>query len=205
MNYFIAHRGLHSQDVKENSLLAFKKSLESNEFDGFECDVRTSKDEILVVNHNSFVGTHLVSKTNYQVLHQKYGIDRLETVLKLRSPKIFLLEIKEKDVNIPLLVSILNKYSSKNIYVMSFYKKVIHLLKRENVKCKLGVLNTVLNSEDSYEDYDFIGLLEVVATKKLVSYFQRKGILVFFYGVHEMRKSNQVYDNIYFICDKKVI
>ena len=115
------------------------------------------------------------------------------------------MEIKEKDVNIPLLVSILNKYSSKNIYVMSFYKKVIHLLKRENVKCKLGVLNTVLNCEDSYEDYDFIGLLEVVATKKLVSYFQRKGIFVFFYGVHEMRKSNQVYDNIYFICDKKVI
>lgn len=50
---WISHRG-ESLDAPENSLAAFKLSLERNT-DGMECDVRISLDGVAVVVHNDTV------------------------------------------------------------------------------------------------------------------------------------------------------
>ena len=205
MNYFIAHRGVHHKNCKENSLDAFKMALDSDLWDGFECDVRTSLDGVFVICHNSFIGTRIISKTNYSILKRKYKLTSLTEVLKLKSNKLFLLEIKESNINLDRFIGLINKYKDKKIYVMSFNKKVIHELKRKGFLGKTGVLSYVLNSEESYDDYDFICILENIVSNRLISYFQKRDIDVFLYGINHLKKSNLKYDNIYFICDKKVL
>lgn len=205
MNYFIAHRGIHNKNIKENSLESFECALKNNLWDGFECDVRTSKDNIFLICHNPFAGKNIVSKTKYSKLKKSYNLVNLESVLSLESDKLFLLEIKESTLDIEKFVNFIEKYKNKRIYVMSFHKNVIHKLKERSISCKLGVLNYVLNSEEDYSCYDFICLLETVASKKLVSYFQDRGIEVFLYGVKNIKKSNLKYHNIYIISDKNVL
>ena len=54
----------------------------------------------------------------------------LEQVLKLDSNKIFLLEIKEVNIDQKKFQTMIQKFSSKKIYVMSFFNKVIQELSR---------------------------------------------------------------------------
>ena len=67
---------------------------------------------------------------------------------------------------------------------------------------KLGVLNYVLNSEDSYEEYDFICLLESVVTRELVDFFHQKKMDVFIYGIHHFEKTKRSYSDCYLITDE---
>lgn len=205
MNYFIAHRGVHNKNIKENCLEAFWAAIDSDLWDGFECDIRTSLDGVFLICHNHFEGTSIISKTKYSKLKKKYGLVSLESVLNLNSPKIFLLEIKESNLDLDKFREVLEKHKDKNIYVMSFSKKVILNLRNKGVKFKLGVLNYVFNSDEDYSCYDFICLLESVASTRLISYFHERGIEVFLYGVHHLEKTTRKYDNIYIILDKNVL
>ena len=63
-----------------------------------------------------------------------------------------------------------------------------------------GVLNYVLNSEESYEDYDFIGLLSGVMTPDLETFFQNKKIEIFIYGITN-KKTIGKYPEAYYIVD----
>ncbi len=47
---YVAHRGLHGGDIKENTMEAFKKAVDSAY--GIELDVRLSSDKIPVINHD---------------------------------------------------------------------------------------------------------------------------------------------------------
>ena len=46
-----AHRGLHSNKHDENTMLSFQRAVET--MDGFECDVRLSRDDMCVIVHDS--------------------------------------------------------------------------------------------------------------------------------------------------------
>ena len=172
MKPFIAHRGL-KKTAKENTIFAFLGAIQSPYYAGFECDVRTTKDHVFVIVHDAIVGMKRVRDMTYSELKKNYAIPSLESVLKLQTDKIMLLEIKESDFDVPKFLKLLRKYSKKNLYVMSFFNSVIQRLAAMNCPCKLGVLNYVLNSEDSYEEYDFICLLESVVTRELVDFFHQ--------------------------------
>lgn len=58
---FIAHRGLHSGDIKENTAAAFKAAVDAGY--GFEFDVRVSADNVPVIAHDSS-------------LNRVFGVDR---------------------------------------------------------------------------------------------------------------------------------
>ncbi len=199
MNHLIAHRGL-KKEASENTLEAFEKSINNTFYSGFECDVRTTKDHIFVICHNPIYKGKIISLTNYKEF-KKDNLPTLENVLKLKTNKIMILEIKEINCDINRLSIILQKYDYQNIYVMSFYNKIINNLSLKNLKIKVGVLNYVLNSENDYQNYDFICLLENIMTPNLENYFTRQNKEVFIYGIHNLEKLTKEYKKSYFITD----
>ena len=199
MNHLIAHRGL-KKETSENTLEAFEKSINNTFYAGFECDVRTTKDHIFVICHNPIYKDKIISLTNYKDL-KKENIPTLESVLKLKTNKIILLEIKEINCDINRLSRLIQKYDYQNIYVMSFYNKVISNLSKKGLKIKVGVLNYVLNSEKNYKDYDFICLLEKIMTLNLENYFTCQDKEVFIYGIHDLKSLTREYKKSYFITD----
>ena len=196
----IAHRGLRSKEFKENTLGAFQNAIVNQEISGFEFDVRQTKDKNFIINHNMFIKNDLIKSKRLKYLQNRHNITMLEDVLKLDTKKIFLVEIKDASLNYRKFCKLINKYSDKTIYIMSFHNKVINKLKKYHVKAKLGILNYVLNSEDDYE-YDFICLLNNLTTDELINCYHNKNIEVFIYGVINEEK-DLFFDNVYYILDE---
>lgn len=190
----IAHRGLWSKDVKDNSYEALKNGLESNKYIGIECDIRTTLDNKFIIYHNSLYNGFLVRNTYFKDLK---NISLLEDLLKIKTDKIILLEIKERDINKKKLLKLLNKYK-RNFYIMSFHNNVILELRDLNSNYKYGVLNYILNSKSDY-DLDFICLLDGITTDKLIKNFTKRGIEVIIYGTIKLKK-----DVKYIIDDNKL-
>lgn len=191
----IAHRGLWNKTIKDNSYEALKKGLESNKYIGIECDIRTTYDNKFIIYHNILYKGNLVRNTYYKDMK---NISLLEDLLKIKTNKILLLEIKENDINKTKLLKLLNKYNH-NYYIMSFNNKVIEELKKINNKYKYGVLNYVLNSESDYK-LDFICLLDIVANDLIIDNLKKRGIDVIIYGTIKIKK-----DVKYIIDDYKML
>ena len=99
--------------------------------------------------------------------------DTLESVLKLNTNKIILLEIKDPFIDIDNLVETLIKYSDKNIYVMSFYNTVIDKLNIKNKTYKVGILNYVLNTTEKHFKYVFICILQPLLNDKIIEFVKK--------------------------------
>lgn len=196
---FIAHRGLRTDEYKENSLAAFKNAINSKIMSGFEFDVRETKDKQFIVNHNIFIYNDLIKLHKMKYLKKTYNLPSLQDVLKLETDKIMLVEVKDFSINYKKFVKLINSYQNKNIYIMSFHNKVINRLKSYKIKAKLGILNYILNTEEDY-DYDFICLLNNLTTKEIIENYQKKGIEVFIYGVINEEK-DLIHKNTYYIVD----
>ncbi len=196
---FIAHRGKVNLANKENTIKAFQGAIEDPKYLGFELDIRTTKDKKFVCIHDFFWQHNLISKTYYSTI--AIDIPLLEDVLKLETSKIILIEIKEKDINVEALNQLLNNYHHQNIYVMSFYNEIIKKLLKLEHSYKCGVLNYLFNSELSYQEYDFICLLNNTLTPELIKYFQKRKITIFSYGL--LKSTPKFYEDIYYIIDNK--
>lgn len=197
---FIAHRGKVTNNVYANTLLSFKEALNDSKYEGIELDIRTTKDKKFVVIHDFFSNGNLISKTNYQDLDPK--IPLLETVLNLETTKIILIELKEKDIDVYQLNDLLAKYNDKNIYVMSFYDEPIKKLLSLKPGFKCGILNYLFNSQKSYQEYDFIVLLDNTITSNLIDYFHNRKIEVFSYGI--IKPNFPFLNAVYYIVDEKI-
>lgn len=191
----IAHRGIFNKVVKENTIPAFLGAINNPNYSGFELDIYTSKDGEFVVHHDLMLDGKFMWNYTYKELKKK-GIIKLEDVLKLKTNKIILIEIKDINIDILKLSKLLDKYKDKNIYVMSFFKSVIK--KFENRTFKVGILNYILNSSDVYP-YDFIGILMPVASKHMINSLHDLGIEVFLYGISKKDKLN--FKDVYYIID----
>lgn len=178
----IAHRGLRTKTIKENTLASFQNAINNPRISGFEFDIRKTLDNQFVVNHNAFIKSVLIKRHTYKYLKKKYNLPLLSEVLDLNTHKIMLVEIKDSHFPYRKFMKILNSYKNKNIYVMSFHNKVIEKLKRKGASAKLGILNYILNSEADY-DLDFICLLNNLTTPKLIKEYERRNVEVFLYGV----------------------
>lgn len=200
---FIAHRGLRTDKIKENTIAAFQNAINSVRMDGFEFDIRETKDKKFVVNHNAFIKHDLIKTKTAKELKRKYQLPLLEEVLKLQTDKIMLIEIKDAVISYKAFLKIVKRYKNKNVYIMSFHNKVIHKLKEYEVPAKIGVLNYVFNSEEDYS-YDFIGLLSNLTTPKIKDYFKKKQIEIFVYGVLNEEK-DLIYKDAYYIVNKEPI
>ena len=169
----IAHRGIHKNGIQENTIEAFQEAIKNPDYVGFEFDVRTSKDGIFVIHHDLMRDGNIIRFLNYQELKKKYQIPTLEEVLKLKTKKIMLLEIKEANIDTSALAKLINQYPNTNLYIDSFDNAIIKKMQQEKTHAKYGVLNYILNSEESYENYDFICLLNGIMTNDLKTFFDK--------------------------------
>lgn len=144
---FIAHRGLHSEFIPENSLEAFKEAIKNNYV--IELDVHLTKDNYVVVFHDDnlkrMTGVNKLIKEctlseikEYNLVNSKYKIPTLEEALELVNGKTaILLEIKT-DNSVGLLekrVHEMIKEYSGIIYFQSFRIRTCIWLKLHKYKC----------------------------------------------------------------------
>lgn len=189
----ISHRGIHNKLIKENSYDAINNALKSNKYCGVEFDVRVTKDHEFILFHNATNNNKLIKNTNYKEL-PKY-VPKLESILKINSKKIFLIEIKNINNEYNKLIKILSKYKNKNIYVMSFSNKIINKLNISNRSYKLGVLNYILNTLDNIKELDFVGILNSLLNEKVIK--NLPSLEIFSYGLFEKKE----YSSVYYIVD----
>lgn len=139
---YIIHRGITSKIIKENSYTAIKKAIFDNETMGVEFDVRLTKDNVIVLSHNSILGTSYIENMNYKdILKRKY-LTTLDMVLNINTNKILLIDIKVNN-NYKLFGDVLSdslKDINKNIYLVSLDRKIIKYLKKK-VKYKVGIIS----------------------------------------------------------------
>lgn len=195
MPKYIAHRGMWSKNVKANSYEAIINGLNSNKYIGIETDIRVTKDGIYIIYHDALYKGKLIKNILYKEL--KDDVCKLEDILKIKTNKILLLEIKDFNINIKKFIKILNKYD-RNIMLMSFDTKVINKIRLYTKKYQVGVLNYIINSDSNY-DFDFICLLDVIATDHVINSFKKRNINVIIYGVISAKD-----DLIYIIDDFKL-
>lgn len=145
----IAHRGITSDKVEENSFLAIKSAINDKETQGVEFDIRLTKDNKIVLSHDNIVGINIIENTNYYDLIKKKYLTTLDKVLDVDTDKIFLIDIKTNN-NYKLFGDILLKYLegvNKNIYLASFDKKIIKYLK-SRVQYKVGIISFYYRRQD---------------------------------------------------------
>lgn len=196
----IAHRGKVDSINKENTIEAFKAAINDKKYGGFELDIRETKDKKIVVVHDFVVDNKLIKRVNYKEL-EPYNIPLLESVLKLDTEKIIMIEIKDPNMDIEALRKLLEKYQDKKIYLMSFYNNVIKEFLKLSHTCKCGILNYGFNHEYSYNEYDFICILDFSLTDNIIEYFRRRKIEVFSYGLLTNKLNIKEYVN--YIIDNK--
>ena len=196
----IAHRGKADSINKENTIEAFKAAINDIKYDGFELDIRETKDKKIVVVHDFVVDNKLIKRVNYKEL-ERYNIPLLESVLKLDTEKIIMIEIKDPNMDIEALSKLLEKYQDKKIYLMSFYNNTIKEFLKLSHTCKCGILNYGFNHEYSYNEYDFICILDFSLTDNIIDYFRRRKIEVFSYGLLTNKLNIKEYVN--YIIDNK--
>ncbi len=194
MKKYIAHRGIWNQEIKDNSFQALYAGLCSSKYIGIETDIRVTKDNVFIIYHNSLYNGKLVKNTNYKEMN---NVCTLESILKINTDKIILLEIKDFNMDVKKLIKLLNKYK-RNIMLMSFDTNIIKKIKTLNTKYKLGVLNYIINSDSNY-DFDFICLLDIISNNFVINSFKKRNIEVLIYGV-----INTLDDAIYIIDDIKL-
>lgn len=189
----ISHRGIHNNIVKENSYESIINALNSDKYIGVEFDIRITKDKEFILFHDGFYNNKLIKNTYYKEL-PKY-VPKLESILKIKSKKIFLIEIKDIDNYYDKFMKLLSKYKDKNIYVMSFSNKIINKLNKENKTYKVGVLNYVLNTTKDDLKLDFIAILNSLLKENILNNYSN--LEIFSYGLFKTFKSK----NIFYIVD----
>ena len=190
--HLIAHRGLISKDIKENTLEAFRNAI-NNGYEGIELDIRKTKDNKIVVIHDKYInrtsnGSGNINKITYKELlkynfgsKKKYSkIPLLKDIIKnINNTNIFI-ELKEK-INKDELDSILKQNNTNKYYIMSFNKDYIDNLL--GIEYNLGLINYVFNSIIDYNKYNFILVLEDLFNKDIYNYFKEKNIEVILYNL----------------------
>ncbi|MDO4376392.1 MAG: glycerophosphodiester phosphodiesterase family protein [bacterium] len=179
----IAHRGLYdNKKIKENTIKAFDKAIQ-NGCDGFETDLRITKDGKIILMHDPFISrvasSHgLVKKLNYKEIKAKFkDIATLEDITNKYQNQIIFLELKEK-IDITKYLDNNNTY-----YITSFNYNHIKDLPKGNYK--RGVLNYVFNTNINYKNLDFIMILSDLITDKIYEFYTNQNIEVVLYGINK--------------------
>ena len=115
---YIIHRGLTSSRNQENSYLSIKKAILDKNSSGVEFDVRLTKDNEIVLSHDSIIGINYIENMNYIDIIKHKHLTTLDRILSIDTDKILLIDIKVNN-NYKLFGNILLKKinnSNRNIY-----------------------------------------------------------------------------------------
>lgn len=134
----IAHRGVHDDNILENSLLSFKLAIDKKYI--IELDVRLTKDNEVIVYHDNTlkrlfnIRKEIENLTLKEIKNVSKDIPTLEETIKFVNDKVpLLIEIKGNDINtIKETMEILNNYKGRYA-VQSFSPLILYWL-RKNYK-----------------------------------------------------------------------
>lgn len=209
--FFIAHRANNNHKFSENSKNAIVDCINTDYIDGVEIDVRITRDKKLVLIHDPVIDFisdgHGIVKymTLTQLRKYKYGKNKvslttLEEVLEMFNHKILLIELKEIGNDyIPLveqLISLINIYSTVDVYVCSFNFQLLNYLKKNYPKVRCGlIIGYGLNKLKADNNFDFL----VISANNLQLLNKKNQSFVF--GIKAGDIKNIKYDN-YLITDE---
>ena len=196
MYKLIAHRGNHSY-YEENTIDALKKAINGN-YAGFECDIRQTKDNKFALYHDALYNGELIRTKPLKELN---GITLMEDILKIKTKKLKVLDIKDPFLNTNNFLNIISKYDNFNLYIMSFYPNVIKKLDILNRKYKIGIINIFINDYQK-DKYDFICINYHLITNNLLKEYKKDYKDVFIYGDDKMKYDDD--NKIYYITDENV-
>jgi glycerophosphoryl diester phosphodiesterase len=149
MTIIIAHRGASAYEP-ENTLRAVRRALELNA-KMIEIDVRSSKDEHIVVIHDESVdrttnGKGYVKDLMLEEL-KKLDAGRGERILTLqevinavKKRAILIIEIKVLDIEDSVVRIIEKEEVEKEVIITSFFHPILRRIKEINSKIKTGVI-----------------------------------------------------------------
>ena len=223
MSNLIAHRGLNNKKYKENTLWAAKEALSYDYVKGIEVDVRLTKDKKLVVIHDMTInrtsnGIGIVENMTLKEL-QKYNfgsknfyqtIPTLEKILEINTNKLFLIEIKVSNnvkVFSEILLDTLSKYKDKHIYLMSFNKDMLKVIRENNKNYNIGLIY-LTNNIKSYK-YNFYVLYDNFINNDIINNLFKRNKEVFVWTINNYNEFNNIkkkiknYNKLYFIVNIK--
>lgn len=206
----IAHRGLTTEYIKENTIEAFLNAL-NNGYDGIELDIRLTKDNKIIVLHDKLInrtsnGNGNINNFTYKdLLKYNFGTKKIKSkiplltnVLKQINNKVVIIELKER-IDKKDLENILNENKTNDYYICSFNKEYIDNIK--DIKYKKGLINYVFNSNINIKDYDFVLVLESLFNKNLYDYLNNIKVEPIIYGTFNKinLKNKDIINNIKYI------
>lgn len=212
MYKFIAHRG-NDDVLAENSKEAILNALNKPYIDGVEFDIRITKDNKFVINHNASINLNSnksgfikkmtlkeLKKVTFKNHDKEYKIATLNEVLKqIKNDKIIIIEIKEEQnyssYQQKQLIKLLNKYNKLNIYLVSFNYKLISSLKDSFSPCGL-IVGKVLNRNKDILPFSFL-LVPLDFYKKYEGLQE-----LFIWTINSKRDLKEIKDGSYVITDK---
>lgn len=156
----IAHRGAHdgNQQIQENSINSFQKALDLGCF-GVELDIHATKDNILVVNHDSnlerFWNCHLtIRQTNFKEL-KKHAPDiptLAEVVAQFGKKMHLFIEPKAPFTSIDELAKVLSPLSAvKDYHLLSLKENLLFQLATKFPKNSLFLVPLLNNTQRFYK------------------------------------------------------
>ena len=148
---YIIHRGITSNNIKENTYLSIRNALYDKEALGVEFDIRLTKDKKIVLSHDSMINLNYIENMNYRDIIKYKNITTLDKVLDINSNKIFLIDIKTNNNYqefSKVLIKYLSNYKDKNIYLASFDRKIINILKK-NLSNKMGYISFIYKKNNN--------------------------------------------------------
>ncbi|MFS8131452.1 MAG: glycerophosphodiester phosphodiesterase [Candidatus Dojkabacteria bacterium] len=204
MMNLISHRGVHNRKIKENTIEAIEAAF-GNGFDSVEIDIRSTKDNILVLSHDADLqrvfGKGLkISSSRYDLLHSKCeGLATLHEVINKFPKKEILVEVKDRksfrDLDEKLL--------PKTYRVQSFdWEGISKLAKTTKLTCGLLFPSYHLKLTSSFllnrkwfwsqlkkNNIKFISIASFLISKKFILEAKIEGIELF---VWTIRKKSQI-------------
>ena len=193
MYKFIAHRGNNSGTC-ENKFECLKTIINYDYIYGIEIDVRNSRDNVLVLNHNSFIkknhNIYFISKTDSKDLN----LTTLEYLLNnINTDKIIILDIKD-NIDINKFYKFIKKYKYLNIYICSFNYDFVYTLKSNYQALKVGlIIGYNMNINKDINIFDFLSVHYNIKKQ-----FRKD---LFIWTVNNYKLLNKLPDNIGIITD----
>jgi len=196
----IAHRGLHNNEIKENSKEAITEAFKAG-YDSVEIDIRSTKDNIIILSHGATVknvfGIELeISAIKYEDLKLSCkGIVTFEEVIEQFRTKHLLVEIKDiktfENLNIKLL--------PKAFSFQSFFLEGISALAKEipndcgllfpSYNFNLGISflfkRKVFWKKLKENNIKFLSLYSFLVNKKVIAQAEKSEIELYVWTVKE--------------------
>ena len=210
----IAHRGLTSNQIKENTLASFLNAIR-NGYDGIELDIRKTKDNKIIVLHDAFINRtsngfgYIKNKTYKELKKINFGtkkfpakIPLLKEVLDNINNSTIIIEMKE-EFTTKELKQVLKYNKNNKILICSFFKR--HLDNIKDLKYPKGLINYLLNSNINYNKYDFYLLYYKYYNERFLDKLEKIKKELYLYGLNNLKdiKNTKYYNSkLNYIVDK---